>query len=218
MSTQNSSLQRKERNGQLLASLGIPVNPHLPRVESEAEAKLRNPKEVAKRAIVLYFVISVAHGAHRETASAWLKDEGLWDVVSPKEKEFLDSDHPAEEEIIASTWRAESLWTLLWALRKIEKLELPTELCDTEVEHNLMSWTEQDSCATFVNSAELRSLCEMLDETDLIYRIHWAVVDARLKDEEVPGGFDPGVVYERHFALNWLTCYSDNWDDVTTDT
>ena len=65
MNAQNSSLQRKERNEQLLTRLGIPVNPNLPRVESEAETKLRNPQDVAKRAIVLYFVISVAHEANR---------------------------------------------------------------------------------------------------------------------------------------------------------
>lgn len=53
---------------------------------------------------------------------------------------------------------------------------------------------------------------------DLIYRIDWAIVDARLNNKEPPGGFDPGVVFERHYALNWLTRYSDDWDDVTTDT
>jgi hypothetical protein len=218
MSAQNSSLERKERNEGLLRSLRVAVNPGLPQVESDGEAKFRDPKEVARRAIVLYFVISVAHGANRQTASAWLKEEGLWDIVSPKEKEFLESNNPTEEEIISSTWQAEALWMLLWALAKIEKLELPKELCDVEVEQNLMSWTEQDSCTTFVNRAELRSPSEILNETDLIYRIHWAIVDARLNNKETPGGFDPGVVYERHYALNWLTCYSDNWDDVTTDT
>lgn len=202
MSTQDSSLGRKERNVQLLERLAVPVNPNLPRVESDAEARFRDPKEAAKRAIVLYFVISVAHEADRETALTWLKDEGLWDAVSPKEKAFLETDNPTKEEIIAATWRIESLWTLLWALGKIEKSDLPRELCDTELVQNLMSWTEEDSCATFVNGAELRYPSELLDETDLIYRIHWAVVDARLNDEGAPGGFDPGVVYERHYALN----------------
>ncbi len=136
----------------------------------------------------------------------------------PKGEAFLESDNPTQEEIMAATWRIESLWTLLWALGKIEKSDLPRELCDTELVQNPMSWTEEDSCATFVNGAELRSPSELLDETDLIYRIHWAVVDARLNDEGAPGGFDLGVVYERHYALNWLTCYSDNWDDATTDT
>ena len=218
MSSLNSSLQRKERNGQSLKSLGVPVNPDLPRLESDAEAKFRDPKEIARRAIILYFVISVAHGTNRETASSWLKDEGLWNLVSPKEKEFLESDNPTKQQIIASTWRAESLTVLLWALGKIEKLELPRELCDTDVVQDLMSWTEEDSCATFVNRSELRPPFEILDETDLIYRIHWAVVDARLNGKVVPAGFDPGVVYERHYALNWVTCYSDDWDDVTTDT
>lgn len=218
MNTQSPSLDRKERNTQLLRGLGVPVNPDLPVVESEAEARFRDPKEVAKRAIVLYFLVSVAHGAHKETASTWLKDQGLWDVVSPQEKNFLESDHQTEEETVALTWRAESLWTLLWAIGKIKKLNLPRELCDTDLLQSLMAWSEQYSSATFINEAKLRCSSEILDETDLIYRIHWAVVDARLRDEEVPGGFDSGVVYERHYAFNWLTCYSDNWDDVTTDT
>ena len=50
----------------MLERLAVPVNPNLPRVESDAEARFRDPKEAAKRAIVLYFVISVAHEADRE--------------------------------------------------------------------------------------------------------------------------------------------------------
>jgi hypothetical protein len=125
----------------------------------------------------LYFVISVADEANRETAFSWLKNEGLWGAVSPKEKDFLENEDPSQEEIIAASWRVESLSTLLWALGKIERSELPRELCDTELVQNIMSQAE-NSCATFVNEAELRSPSEILDETDLIYRIHWAVVDS----------------------------------------
>jgi uncharacterized protein DUF4272 len=33
------------------------------------------------------------------------------------------------------------------------------------------------------------------------------------------GNLDSGVVYERHYALNWLIGYMGReWDDVTTDT
>ena len=217
MSTPDPSLARKERNEQFLKTLGVPVNPTLPRVESETEASLREPKEVAKRAIALYALISVAHQADPEGAVSWLKDEDLWEAVTPKEKVFLGSENPSQEEIIDATWRAESLCTLLWALGKIEKSKLPTQLCDTELVQQIMSPVES-SCAAFVTDATLRSTSEILDEMDLIYRIDWAIVDARLNNKEPPGGFDPGVVYERHYALNWLTRYSDDWDDVTTDT
>lgn len=217
MTTPDPSLARKERNEQFLKTLGVPVNSNLPYVESEREARFREPKEVAKRAVALYAVISVAHQADAEGAVSWLKGEDLWDVVTPKEKVFLESENPSEEEIINATWRAESLWTLLWALGRVEESKLPTQLCDTELLQQIM-FPVENSCAAFVSDAVLRSTSEILDETDLIYRIHWAIVDARLNNKEPPGGFDPGVVYERHYALNWLTRYSDNWDEVTTDT
>ena len=36
---------------------------------------------------------------------------------------------------------------------------------------------------------------------------------------EPAAGLEPGVVYERHYALNWLTKYGDvGWDNVPTDT
>ncbi len=52
MSTADPSLERKERNEHFLKTLGVPVNPDLPRVESETEARLKEPNEVAKRAVV----------------------------------------------------------------------------------------------------------------------------------------------------------------------
>jgi hypothetical protein len=49
--------------------------------------------------------------------------------------------------------------------------------------------------------------------------MHWACVDARIKGQEVAGGIHPGIVYERHYCLNWLTRYQDQeWDDVQTNT
>ena len=43
--------------------------------------------------------------------------------------------------------------------------------------------------------------------------------DARISGRQPPAGLDPGVVYERHYALNWLIRYSDQeWDDISTDT
>ena len=217
MQVPDSSVKRKERNEHYLKTLGVPVNPHLPRVENENEVKLREPKEVAKRAIVLYALVAVAHQADRKRATSWLRSEGLWESVSPKEKDFLESNDPPKQDVIEASWRAESLWTLLWALRKIDKFDLPKEMCNTELIRQIMPAPES-SCTQFINEAALRSPSEILVATDLIYRIHWAVVDAHLNSQAIPGGFHPGIVYERHYALNWLTWYADEWDDITTDT
>jgi hypothetical protein len=217
MNTPDSPMKRKERTEGYLKSLGVPINPHLPLVEGETDVRLREPKEVAKRAIILYALVAVAHRADRKRATSWLKHEGLWESVSPKEKAFLESNNPPEQDRTEASWRAESLWTLLWALRKTERLDLPKEMCDTQLIQQIMPAPESSS-TEFVNQAVLRPPPEILDATDLIYRIHWAVVDARLNGRETPGGFHPGIVYERHYALNWLVWYADEWDDITTDT
>jgi hypothetical protein len=141
----------------------------------------------------------------------------LWDSVSQKEKEFLENVNPSERDVFDASWRAESLWALLWSLGKIEKLELPEDVCDTQLIQEIMPEPES-SCEEFINQAVLRSPTEILDATDLTYRIHWAAVDARLNNQEIPGEFDMGIIYERHYALNWLTWYAEGWDDITTDT
>ena len=49
--------------------------------------------------------------------------------------------------------------------------------------------------------------------------MHWACVDARIQGEEVKGAINPSVIYERHYALNWLTKYQNqDWDNITTNT
>lgn len=55
---------------------------------------------------------------------------------------------------------------------------------------------------------------------DLLYRLHWAVRDARLTGSSQPAGIEGGVIQEWHLAVNWMTRYDneDNWDRVGTDT
>jgi predicted RNA binding protein YcfA (HicA-like mRNA interferase family) len=89
----------------------------------------------------------------------------------------------------------------------------------------------------FVSTARLRSDEEIYAANDEIYHIHWRVRDARLRALPTPPGklprmrhvdsdsdspvesYDSGVVWERHYALNWLIGYcGQDWDDITTDT
>jgi hypothetical protein len=49
--------------------------------------------------------------------------------------------------------------------------------------------------------------------------MNWACVNARVKGEAPSAGLNQSVVYERHYALNWLIKYMDQeWDKVSTDT
>lgn len=212
-----ASIRRKARTEEFLSSVGVPLNLGLPRVEDDSEVKLRDVLGVASRSIVLYGMSAVGFGAKSEMAVSWLKDQSLWDFASPNEKIFLTVENPSQQQIVEASWRVESLWTLLWSMGRIDSLEFPTTTCDVNKVQDLMPVPDSD-CENFLASSRLRSLHEVLDQVDLIYRIHWAVRDAQLTGQTIPGSINPSVVYERHYALNWLVCYADQWDDVTTDT
>lgn len=66
----------------------------------------------------------------------------------------------------------------------------------------------------------IRSKSEILDWSDLLYRLHWAIRDAQINDTAPPPAIKGGVVQEWHRAVNWMTKYDqeDDWDAVGTDT
>lgn len=207
---------RKQATEALLRGLGIPINPWLPMISEEPEARLRPAEEVAARAVILYVVSSAAQDDYRPIAIEVLRSTGLWDRVSPNEEAFLSTAKPSEGAKISAAWCAEAAWTLFWAIGKIRELSLPSAHFDVALLDQLAPSREdiRRVCA----DATLRPLNEILDETDKIYRIHWAVRDLHLKGSKPPANFSPCVVRERHRALNWVTCYHDEWDEVTTDT
>ena len=60
---------------------------------------------------------------------------------------------------------------------------------------------------------------EIYDANELIYDAHWKVRDAQINGRPVPEEIIPGLVQERHHAINWLMGYcGQEWDEVTTDT
>ena len=115
------------------------------------------------------------------------------------------------------SWRYERSWVLLWALGYIERLECPPSICDVP---QLAGLIRGKSVEQIVRNAKPRSQREILDAADLIYRLHWAVVEERVNQKvKVPEKVEKGVVQERHAALNWLMGYmGQEWDDISTDT
>ena len=88
--------------------------------------------------------------------------------------------------------------------------------CDFAIE----AVSRHENFAALLQQAHLRDIHSILDEADLIYRYHWACVDARLKQAPMPAGMNASVVMERHAALNWLidSDGQNDWDnpDVST--
>lgn len=211
--------RRKASNERVLEAHQIKLNKHLPFIVSEAEAQIRTPKEIAERTVVLAVTNMVAFSQLTgEQAMEYLQHFNLWEKATLKEIDFLQN--PTDDRKSYETWKCECIWTLLWALQVVDLLDFPDKLAnlsDIPAERYPIG-PQKDPNQFIAQMAEVRSTREILDMNDLYYRINWACVDARVAGRELTEAHQ-GVVYERHYALNWLINYrSQAWDEVSCDT
>jgi hypothetical protein len=178
----------------------------------------RTAPEIARRALALHCVIAASHEVSKGDISKWLKDENLYEELSPWERGFMESPQNTERDIIQATWRVEGQVALLWAIKKIDRMDDPTGQCNTRplVDAIPDLFT---STSAFTDSADLRGEDEISDAYEEIYEIHWRLRDSKRKGAPLATHYDSGVVQERHYALNWITGYcGQEWDEITTDT
>jgi Domain of unknown function (DUF4272) len=196
----------------------IPVyqNPNALFVEPEAEVILRTKDDVVDRAIALCYLELKSEHADKKILADFDKKYNVLSKLTPVEKSFALNDNPTEQEMANANWRAESYHVMLWALGYIDNLKYPDEVCIVaeDVKH-LFSKTEKE----FRDHANLRTKKEIVDQADLILRLNWACVNARVNNKLAPAQLDKSVVYERHYSLNWLIQFmNQDWDNVSTDT
>ena len=210
--------QRKKQTEKYLKSLNIPFIEHLPLIEEESEVKIRTAQEIAERILVLVYLAYVSEVVdERENVIDFLKTNSLWDKVSPDEKELFQKEELTDQETANISWRSEGVWLLLWTINKVDKLELPTE--QVEIPKIVSRLPEFLTDPTeFIKNANVRPTIEILDQSDLIYRLHWATRNADLNNQPMPANLDLSIIMERHYAINWVTFYADEWDEISTDT
>lgn len=186
--------------------------------DEDLEEEFRSPLACAQRSIILFAVVSAGYGEDRSKIIGWLKEERLWSYVSEEEKAFFESPKPTEQQIINATWRVEALSVLLWALQKIPSISNLRKLSDVKSIQDACSFYMRNT-QDFLESAQLLSEDEIYDANEMIYDAHWKVRDAQINGRPVPEEIIPGLVQERHHAINWLMGYcGQEWDEVTTDT
>lgn len=207
---------RKARSLEILKAENVPVIAHLPTIETAANSTRRTTEEVAVRAMALCVVAAKGEGLEQETVDHLINDFELTNAFTPLENKFLSASNPDEHTKTQFVWRYEDYWVLLWALGFVDELKRPDGICDVET---AITFLRDNGREGFLKKAKLRSQGEILDAADLIYRYHWAVVDARINQRPAPAKLDGGVVMERHYVLNWLTGRGgQTWDDISTDT
>lgn len=208
---------RKAATEAALAARGLKLPPNLPPVVSEVEVLLRDPAEVEARARALLIVALRGESLAEEDP---LTQEALEErlpgasaALTVTERRLF-ADAPTEQEVLDATWRYEALHALAWALELVPDLAYPSRACDVPALAKAFLAPDDPERAP-----RLRPASDILDALDTTYRCHWAARQAHLDEEKAPGGLEPGVVAERHHALNWLVRHEDaDWDDVSCPT
>ena len=210
------ALERKRRSISRLKNESVPTIEHLPVIEDSMTAKLRSREEIATRAIATCLTAVKGEGLEQSVIDSVVKEYQAEEFFSPKETVFIQDATASQIERIQFCWRYECYWVFLWVLGYVERLDRPDRICDVPGAVDIL---REAGTEKFILDGRARPMSEILDAADLVYRYHWAVVDARLGSRPAPANLDAGVVKERHYALNWLIGYcGQEWDDVTTDT
>lgn len=187
--------------------------------DQSAPDEIREAPAIARRALALFAVVGIGLGAPTKQTAEWLRDESLWDELSPEELDFVTASTPTERQTVNASWRSEALLMLLWALGTIEKLPGLAEQRDTGAFQTILPPFAEVSVSQFVGAARRRTDEELLEMADTVMNSHWEARDARIHSRPMPTHLDIGIVQERHHAINWVIGYDGlPWDEVTTDT
>lgn len=196
----------------------LPVypNPNSMFTDAEQSVSIRTKNEVVERALALCYLGLKSEGLEQQHLDEMDERYQISGTLTPVEKAYATATLPTEQQKINANWGYESLHVMLWALSFVDSLSYPDKACDVAADVRIIHELTKEQ---FIKKARLRSKAEILGQADLILRIDWACVNARVNEEAVPGNLDNDIVTERHKSLNWLINYlGQNWDDVTTDT
>lgn len=211
-------VRRRERSEAYCKAHKIPVYPIKGDfyVSAEKNTTVRTPDEITDRLLALCY----AELKSEKTEKSWLdsfdRKYNVSPKLSPKERIFMNSSAPTDQELIDAGWKVECMHVLLWALGYVDTLGYPSQACDVDA---TVLQVFSRTAGQLRDGARPRTKAELLDQADLLLRMHWACEEARLNNTPIPGGLESDVIMEWHYALNWLIGYQNqSWDEITTDT
>lgn len=203
-----------------LSEKGIHTSTSLPPVVGEEEAQWRTSEDVVGRVMALLIVSAYAEGVRDgerlDVEQMRERLPGAFPYLSPDEQAFLQADNPDEHLVTQMGWRYESMATLAWAAGLWPDHPDPDTICDVA---GLTASLLDDAEHGMPTTRGLRLPEDILDALDMTFRMHWVIREAELGRRDFPPNVIPGVIQERHHALNWLVRFEQaEWDDVTTPT
>ena len=207
--------ERKLRSEAILAAQDVGLHPVLS-LFGEAEMRRRSTEEIVLRTLCVLAAAMHGEGVGQRAVQGFVVDKGLDAALTAEEAAFIAVANPDQDARMRFGWRYECAWVFLWALGFIDELAPPTQIC---VVPRMGELVRDRTVGQLVRDARLRSAAEIMDQADLSLRYHWAAVEARVRGGTLPPRFDPGVIFERHYAFNWLIDKrADDWESVDVST
>jgi hypothetical protein len=183
----------------------------LPLLPADHESLRRTTGDVAVRAMCLCICAVKGEGMKHGDVERTVLRYGVADALSPAEHFFLHNRAASPIHRVEFSWRYESYWVLLWALRFVESLPWPDTICDVRRACLALRDRTRDE---FLADAELRPQPEILDAADANALVQWVCTESRRRKLQPPADVDPHVVRERHAAFTWLIGPSERaWDE-----
>lgn len=222
---EQADVDRRLRSVEKCKKMGLPVMETLKASVYESECVIPSKEDIVHRLACIFAAAVCSEACNYEPDKAAGMVKGMLSELEEKyfvskyfsneEREYTQNplNHPDMHPKFG--WRYEGCAVLLWALGLWELGE-PTKICDAG-EVGKILWNNDFNSLCEISSVKSKE--EILDMQDLILRYDWACVDARIKGQEMKI-VDGEIVYEWHYALNWLTNanYTADWDSIRPDT
>ncbi|MBR3928329.1 MAG: DUF4272 domain-containing protein [Clostridia bacterium] len=216
---------RRAKSIEILQKHGVDIPADMPVQIPESKAKMREAEEIVNRLAALFacalkgqaFTSPAGISAPAAFAANAVKrldnQYGVSRLFTPKEAEYIHRSREIQHKFFRL--RMESCQVLLWALGLIN-IGWPSDRADTE---SLLRIIRDADTEMLLKIAKPRPLHMILSMHDVTYRLHSICVRT---DEETLRrmNLDHDVIYERHYALNWLLTADGitDWDKVIPKT
>ena len=214
---------RKKESIDKLKVLGIDYIENLPVTYEANEVNIKSYDEIVKRYIANIISIQVAfdilNDAEKTESIKFFTDllnkYNVTDSLNEMERKVFNNELETNE-LINLTWQYEALNVLSWILGLKSELEFPSNVCD--VNALIEPIATSNSFEEFFSKCNVIDIEDILDELDLEYRYHWAVVDKRINSSTNCGDLNEDIVVERCRALEWLFDEEKDWNKLSLDT
>ncbi len=221
-----ADLARYKKSVEIIKAQGLECMENIKLALQESEFNLRSKKEVVKRAIALFAVgvfsecrLNKEYTLQDAREQITLLDDqfGVTKYFTPNEAAYLKDKNFDQQTSVQFIWRYECSALLMWSIGLIKEISGVGALsCNVgELADTIRKFKNFEHV---VVAANMRSKEELLQMQDLMMRYKWICLQHQIDNKPMPEALTPGIVVERHRALNWLVTefFGKDWDNIET--